>query len=412
MQTNKTHLASTLPFITLCLSVLFLFVIITILLVGSLISLIRADGQAASQMIMAFSFGFVNLLLMGCAWFVLEKVRGREQADLPIRFPFSARQIFAVFGIVIISIGIGTVVTLTENQFLGWFLLPILTIFVIVPPIWLIFTIGSNRLELGARWRFFSIFGLGITIAPLLIIILEIVVLGVGIILGSVYLAIAQPEMIAEITRLADLLSEETNEMVILNLLAPYLANPALIAIGISYIAIIVPLIEELFKPLAVWLFAKQIETPAQGFGLGLLSGAAFALFESLNASADGSTSWGVIVTARAGTSLLHLTTSGLVGWGIVSAFKEKKYGRLIGAYLSAVLIHGIWNAAAAGAGISAIGESIGKPEWLFNFAPALLCGLFVLAIGMLAVLIASNRKLQSLPAPIHIEEERVQSST
>jgi len=157
---------------------------------------------------------------------------------------------------------------------------------------------------------------------------------------------------------------------------------------------VIVPLIEELFKPLGVWLFGFQIETPTQGFVLGLLSGAAFALFESLNASADGSMSWGAIVTARAGTSLLHMTASGIVGWGIVSAFKEKRYGRLVGAYFAAVLIHGIWNASAAGTGISALGETIGKPEWL-TFAPALVCGLLVLAIGMFAVLIASNRKLR-----------------
>ena len=129
---------------------------------------------------------------------------------------------------------------------------------------------------------------------------------------------------------------------------------------------------------------------------MGLLSGAAFALIESLNASANGTISWPVIVSVRAGTSILHMTASGLMGWGIVSAFKEKRIGRLFAAYFSAVLIHGIWNAAAAGAGLSAIGESIGRPEWLFNFAPALICGLLVMGVGMFAVLLASNRKLRN----------------
>ena len=141
-----------------------------------------------------------------------------------------------------------------------------------------------------------------------------------------------------------------------------------------------------------------------------MLSGAAFGVFESLNASADGTISWAVIVAARAGTSLLHIATSGLVGWGIVSAFKEKKFGRLAGAFLAAVLIHGVWNAAAAGAGITAIGETIGKPEWLYNYAPAMLCGLLVLGIGIFAVLLASNRKLRSQHLPITPpEEEKVE---
>lgn len=147
---------------------------------------------------------------------------------------------------------------------------------------------------------------------------------------------------------------------------------------------------------------------------MGLLSGAAFALVESLNASADGTISWPLIVSVRAGTSILHMTASGLVGWGIVSAFKEKRYGRFFASYFSAVLIHGIWNASAAGTGISAIGESIGKPEWLFNFAPALICGLLVMGVGMLAVLLASNRKLRKTAQPLiaaetDIKEEEVQ---
>lgn len=166
------------------------------------------------------------------------------------------------------------------------------------------------------------------------------------------------------------------------------------------------------FVAQAVWIFARQIDSPAQGFVLGALSGVAFALIESLNASADSSASWGVIVSARAGTSLLHLTTSALVGWGIVSLFKEKRFGRFFAAYFSAVLVHGIWNASAAGAGIASIGELIGKPEWLFNLAPALICGLVVLGIGMFAVLLKSNRSLRTEPKPIPTEEVKVESSS
>jgi hypothetical protein len=89
------------------------------------------------------------------------------------------------------------------------------------------------------------------------------------------------------------------------------------------------------------------------------------------------------------------MMVSGLVGWGIVAAFKEKRASRFFASYITAVLIHGIWNASAIGAGLSTIGEAIGRPEWLFNFAPALLCGLVTLGVGVIALLIASNRRLR-----------------
>jgi hypothetical protein len=201
--------------------------------------------------------------------------------------------------------------------------------------------------------------------------------------------------------KLGRIIRQETNQEVILKLLTPYISNRTVIAIALGYIALLVPMIEESLKPLAVWIFAKKIESPAQGFAMGLLSGAAFALIESLNASGDGTMSWPVIVSVRAGTSLLHMTASGLVGWGIVSAFREKRIMSLAAAYFCAVVIHGIWNACAIGAGLSAIGESIGKPEWLFKFIPAMLGGMSVLGIGMFAVLIASNRKLRGSPSSL-----------
>jgi hypothetical protein len=160
-----------------------------------------------------------------------------------------------------------------------------------------------------------------------------------------------------------------------------------------------------LFKPLAVWFFARKLSSPAQGFALGMLSGAAFALVESLNASGDGSMSWPVIVLVRAGTGLLHMTASGLVGWGIASAFQQKRLLRLPAAYFAAVAIHGVWNACAVGLGFASLGESIGRPEWLAQFAPALLDGMLVLGPGMLIVLTACNRKLQAAPAPIRDQE-------
>ena len=414
MQTKKTHWASLLTLLIFAISIMFFLLIVTILGISSLFDLINNNGEPIVEMIGAAAFGFVIVLLLVCGWFVLQKTMGREQADHPFILPFAGWHLIPVIGLIFTGLLTGGLAAYSEIPWLGWLVMPTATILVIIPPIWLIFGYGSRELEAGPRWRVFAVFGFGMTIGPVIMVILEMISLFGIIIAGIALLAILEPATLQDVMRLADIVQTETNEAVLLNLFAPYISNPLVIATGIGYIAIIVPLIEELLKPLAVWLFAAKIESLTQGFVMGLLSGASFAIVESLNASADATISWPIIVSVRAGTSILHMTASGLVGWGIVSAFKEKRYGRFFAAYLSAVLIHGIWNASAAGVGISSIGESIGKPEWLLNFVPALISGLLVLGVGMLAVLLASNRKLRNISKPIvpkdnDIKEEEVQ---
>lgn len=400
MQTKQTHWASLLTLIVIGISLLFLLSLSALLGLGSLVELFTETGEGvepASGMISSAAFGFLGLVLIICGWIVLQKTRGVESADLPFNFPFPQWLWILIPGMVIISILVGGLVTLAELPWLNWIVLPLLTVLVIASPIWLVFGIATRGIELGPRWRFFSVFSLSLTIAPVLMVVIELVMVVLVILVGAVYIAISQPELVSELEAMTLRFNENMSQEALLAMLAPYLRNPILIATGIGYIAIIVPLIEEMLKPLAVWLFARKIASPAQGFALGVLSGAAFALFESLNASADGSTTWAVIVTARTGTSLLHMMTSGLVGWGIASAFGERRISRFFAAYASAVLIHGIWNAAAAGTGIAAIGEMIGRPEWVFTVAPALVCGLITLVVGIGAMLIASNRKLRNL---------------
>jgi RsiW-degrading membrane proteinase PrsW (M82 family) len=171
-----------------------------------------------------------------------------------------------------------------------------------------------------------------------------------------------------------------------------------------GFIAVLVPLIEELLKPLAVWLFASTLDSPAQGFLFGALSGAAFALFESLNASADASTTWAVIIGGRIGTGILHITASAFVGLGIGYAFKEKRYGLLLACYGAAVFAHSLWNASALGLAFTGLSQLTGNAEWLV-LSPFLLCNLLALGMIFLAVLVASNKKLQNAaPAPVEVE--------
>jgi hypothetical protein len=407
MQTNKTHWLSLSVLVVLGLSVVFLFLIALGLGINSTVNLFTEGGDPAGQMIGAFASGFEAVILLVCSWFVLQKTWGRGQAETPLKFPFANWLVIPMIGMVIGSLAIGGVVAYSEIAWLAWIVLPVLTVLVIVPPILVLFGLGTKGIELGPRWRIFGVLGLSMTIGPLIMVVMELILLLGIIIVGVMVIAVQHPALFRELVNLSRVIRQETNQETILKLLAPYISNPLVIATAIGYIAFLVPLIEELFKPLAVWIFVRKIESPAQGFAMGLLSGAAFALIESLNASSDGSMSWSLLVSVRAATSLLHITASGLVGWGIVSAFREKRILRFFGTYFTAVAIHGIWNACAVGAGLSTIGEFIGKPEWLFNIIPAMLGGMSVLAIGMFVVLIASNRKLRNLPSPYPSPEGR-----
>jgi len=320
---------------------------------------------------------------------------GWEQAGRVLKFSFEGWQVATAIGLVIVSLAIGAAVIVAEVAWLAWLTLPLLTVTVIAPPIWLFFGIGSRGIELGPRWRVFGMLGLGMTLSTLIMIVLEVILLLVGIVMLAVFLAMTQPDIVQELDSLNRMLQYEVNEEVILQALAPYITNPFLIFATIGYISIVVPLIEELFKPLAVWFFARELESPAQGFVLGLLSGAAFALVESLNASGGGIETWIAVVSVRAGTSMLHVMTSGLVGWGIASAFRERRILRLLAAYFSAVLIHGVWNACAGGVVFAFFGSLAGKPEWLFNIMPAAAGGMAALAIGMFSLLFVSNKKMR-----------------
>jgi hypothetical protein len=269
---------------------------------------------------------------------------------------------------------------------------------VIVPPIFLFIGLGSNGIEAGPRWRAWGTVGLGLTVGPLLMIFIELFVLLLALAAFAVFLSF-QPEKLQEFESFVQLLNQQTGEEAVLNMLAPYLSDPRVITAILGYIALFVPLVEEMLKPLAVWLFAKSIAKPSQGFVLGMLSGGAFALVESLNAAAESSEAWPFAVGVRAGTSLLHIILSGLMGYAIVSALREKRFARLGITYFAVVAIHGIWNACAVGLALSASGETLGKPEWLTTFLPASAAGILVLGVGILVVLVASNRKIRSMTA-------------
>ena len=169
------------------------------------------------------------------------------------------------------------------------------------------------------------------------------------ILIGGVFLMgmiSNQPELVNSLNQLTrDISRGQVDVDALTAIFEPFLRHPGVVFLLISGLAVVVPLVEETLKPLGLWFLAKRGFSPAQGFVLGATSGAAFALVESLaTLSSVSGEGWMGLALGRAGTALLHITCSGLVGWGLGLAWTRAKYAQLAGLFLLAVAVHGAWN--------------------------------------------------------------------
>jgi hypothetical protein len=177
---------------------------------------------------------------------------------------------------------------------------------------------------------------------------LEYLVIGAAILLIGI-LAVSNPDLRTVINHIrTQVANANSGDMqALMTALAPYLTNPLIILSILLFASVLTPLIEEAAKPAVVWFMGKQLRSPAEGFVLGALCGAGFAMLEGLMAASGATQLWGFGLAGRGAASLMHITGSGILGWGIASARLEKRYGRLALSYLASVSIHGLWNGAA-----------------------------------------------------------------
>jgi RsiW-degrading membrane proteinase PrsW (M82 family) len=190
----------------------------------------------------------------------------------------------------------------------------------------------------------------------------------------------------------------------LIEMMAPYLFRPGVISIVLLFFSLLVPLIEELVKPLGVWLFANKISSPAQGFALGALGGASFALIETLGVSPQ-TDEWSILLLTRLGTDILHVTTAALMGAGIVYAIRGQRYPRLLGTYFLCVFLHGLWNGLAMLFSFSTLAEQFQKQNPLSGLTAPVGIAIAIYAAILLIVLVTSNRRMRdSQPALPHEE--------
>lgn len=127
------------------------------------------------------------------------------------------------------------------------------------------------------------------------------------------------------------------------------LLNSPLVLLALTvFVAGIAPVVEELFKTLAVWPLLGLKIGDNDGYVAGLMSGAAFAMVEGMLYAAQTAMTpgndWLYFLLGRFGGTLIHIFNGGLIGWGLAKSFRDRKFARLLVVYLLAFIVHGLWN--------------------------------------------------------------------
>ena len=365
-------------------------------LVGSLVLILSdsfvgvpvTEGQRGSSLLFAAGIGFAGALLIPSIYHSGVRLFG----GLPKRKISWTGSDWLLFSLpVFIFLGY-----LSQNS-ISWGRIthPIFHILTNGVGIFWLLSLVRRKLPGENAQRFWGVFGSGLTLAPLITMVVEIFILIIFGILWWVILG-TQPELQQELLSLADRLQQSSITPAIFeSTITKLLESPGITGTIFVYIAAIVPLVEELIKPVVIWFLLSRNPSPREGFLLGTAAGAGYALFENLAIAAD-TEAWTFVVISRIGTSAIHILTTGLVGWGLVSAWTEKRYLRFLMSLFAAVSLHGIWNGLnvfTALAEFPVIQSDLGSFGTHFaEYAPV---GLVILAVGSIAGLIWSNSRFQ-----------------
>lgn len=329
----------------------------------------------------------VTLLLVPGLWVSMARLFGKPVPNWHL--PNSLR--YASLGMAAWPILVAAGFFLSRGGAIYWLLLPPVQILVVGLPLWWLVEVGRRNLAPGRTARHWSLFNVAMLGGLPVTFFVEMAVMAAAGIVVVVIVSM-QPSLAAELERLANRISAMPMEPeAILRVITPYLRNPAVILLTLAATAGVVPIIEELLKPLAIWLLAGRKLTPAEGFAGGLLCGSAFALMESLgNLATPLGEAWVAVALGRMGTGLLHTLTTALMGWGLASAWTEKRYASLGVIYLVSVGLHALWNTFGVLQGFTAFLEP-GSGGLALNLGTIAPLGMGVLVLGMLALLAGAN---------------------
>ncbi len=353
-------------------------------LLGGFYSLISpATGTENSPQLFSYTVGgvFLSVLLMPSIVLGIRRLSGRtEEAALPfwgrVFRALHPKKLIWLYPLVML---IGWWV----NRFpaVNWLLMPLLNMFALaLPASWLLW-VGIRGFEPRSAKRKWSALGLGLTIGPWMIFVLEI--LGMVLILfGGIMFLAATPagQEILNLLQTSGVTGGIPDEEI-----ARLLQNPLVIGVLLAFISGIVPVVEEVLKPVAVWVLWGRDLTLQDGWALGLLSGGGFALLENFGNVSVGE-GWTFVALARAGATALHMFNTGLIGYTFVLARQKKRILPPIIALVFAILVHAAWNAVTVFATVESLRSAADTAAWptvfilmMVGMSISLMTGIFLI---------------------------------
>jgi len=354
-------------------------------------------GVSASEYVVLFLLAGlaagIGVLNMPSAYLATRALGGKT-TDLKLRYSTFRLATIALMTVPILLL-LGHFISQSDS---AWLVLPMLNLLGLLLPIWWIIEFGRRNLPSGTPQRSWGLVSVSLAVTPVLVIVVETLLFLLVAVVVVVLLG-AQSGWMERFNQLVIQFNQgEIDPGFTQDLLSAALQSPLVIVAVFFIVGLLMPLVEELLKPLGLWFLRKKVTSPAEGFSAGLICGAGFALFESAALIAQsGGEGWAQMVVVRIATSILHITTSGVVGWGLASAWLQKKSKPFLLALLGATVVHGLWNSLAV---FSIILPMLTGAELstAMNAIPSgvIMAALGGILVGLTMLLAGSNRRLQT----------------
>ncbi|MFN2146411.1 MAG: PrsW family glutamic-type intramembrane protease [Anaerolineales bacterium] len=391
-----------LAFVTLFGAVGF-FIFSGIMAVGNPIAV--DNGQPGMLFSYAAATALISLLVGPTVVLAVRRLAGKPPARGILAVQLKAQHAGLLLLIYLLVLASGQFIT--QFPKLDWLTMPALNVLALSLPVILYLWLGTRDLPPSSPQRNWTIFGLGIVVNPLVIMVTELMVIFIGLILIIVFLAVTTPDFPARLQEFSLLMeTAQTTMQFPQDELIGLLQSPIVIGALLVFTAGLVPLVEEAIKPAGVWLLSGRELTPRDGWVLGLLSGAGFALVENLGNLAVGE-GWAPLAIARAGATALHMFNTAIIGYTFVLSRRQKRWRGAILAFTGTLLLHALWNSVAVIATVTSLSDLSANAGGPLGYL--LILGLA--SIGTSWGIYRVNRKLAAEPvaeSEISLESEKL----
>lgn len=272
---------------------------------------------------------------------------------------------------------------LVEKPIVRW-ITPLLFVLAILIPVYFFARLATGGLRLGSRQRLWGVLTAGIGLGIVPAIFLEILLAMIALVVAIIYLSI-NPGLLETFQKLATQLRDASNLDQVLRAAGPFLTGPTTLLLGLVFFSGFSPLIEETAKSIATWTVFDRLTSPEQGFAIGAISGAAFGLVESLLVSATPDQNWTTTLLVRGASTMMHIMSASLTGWGIGQFRMTRRPLPMLGMYAAAMGLHGLWNASVVAITVGGIRSATsGGPD----IPGVILVGLGVTVLAVLCLAI------------------------